>query len=59
MTAERTLIELAKREKALYDIALECFEELCAPLPADIAKSRLDGAITARVNSMQDKDFTS
>lgn len=56
MTQEE--IELRKREKALYDIALECFEELCAPLPRNVAQSRLDHAITDRVNSMSDKFIT-
>ena len=37
--------KLVKREKALYAIALSCFEELCAGLDSEIVKKRLDAAI--------------
>lgn len=41
----KKLLKSEKREKALYAIALSCFEELCAGLPADTIKKRLDDAI--------------
>ena len=41
----KKLLKSEKREKALYAIALSCFEELCAGLPADVIKKRLDDAI--------------
>ena len=37
--------KLFKREKALYAIALSCFEELCGGLPDEVIKKRLDDAI--------------
>ncbi len=37
--------KLVKREKALYSIALECFNELCAGMDPENIRKRLDGAI--------------
>ena len=37
--------KLVKREKALYAIALECFNELCAGMAPESIRKRLDDAI--------------
>ena len=42
---EEYVQKLQKREKALYAIALSCFNELCAGLSDDIIKKRLNDAI--------------
>lgn len=52
------IIELRKREKALYDIALKCFAELCQPLDEKIYKARLDQAIERQVKINLDNGFT-
>lgn len=36
------------RMKALEEIALECFLELCAPLSEEVCKQRLEAAIKER-----------
>ena len=41
--------KLVKREKALYAIAVSCFEEICGGLPADVIKKRLDIAIETTI----------
>ena len=37
--------KLVKREKALYAIALECFNELCSGMAPESIRKRLDDAI--------------
>lgn len=36
---------LVARCRALEQIALECFEELCSPLSSEVCKQRLEAAI--------------
>ena len=46
---EKFIEKMVKRERALYAIALSCFNELCAPLDEVIVKQRLDSAIEATI----------
>ena len=44
---------LRHRNSVMYDIALECFHELCAGLPPETIKKRLDEAIENTIKEQQ------
>lgn len=46
--------------KALYAIALECFNELCGGLPEEVIVQRLDSAISEKMKQLEsEKDWQS